>query len=131
VTTYARSDEGRRPAGVVKAVFEARYNYMKSGQLRRQVLNKINTVDFNDMSEREHFGEFYEQLSTTCIGRNAASLTLRAPRITPFMADRIDPKPARNPIDPACGTGGAFSNALIRHHAQRIGKSSKEARGRS
>src|SRR5262245_30405743 len=30
---------------VVKDVFEDAYNYMKSGQLMRQVLNKINAVD--------------------------------------------------------------------------------------
>jgi type I restriction enzyme M protein len=35
---------------------------MKSGQLIRQVVNKINEVDFNNLDERRHFGEFYEQL---------------------------------------------------------------------
>src|SRR4051794_22586857 len=33
---------------VVRGVFEDTYNYMKSGQLLRQVVNKINLVDFND-----------------------------------------------------------------------------------
>ena len=49
-------------ARVVKGVFEDAYNYMKSGQLMRQVLNKINAVDFNDLADRRHFGEIYEQL---------------------------------------------------------------------
>ena len=35
---------------------------MKSGQLLRQVVNKINQIDFNNLDERRHFGEFYEQL---------------------------------------------------------------------
>ena len=35
---------------VVKGVFEDAYNYMKSGQLMRQVVNKINEVDFNNLS---------------------------------------------------------------------------------
>src|SRR6201999_1378812 len=47
---------------VVKDVFEDAYNYMKSGHLVRQVVNKINEVDFNNLDERRHFGEFYEQL---------------------------------------------------------------------
>lgn len=47
---------------VVRDVFEDAYNYMKSGQLLRQVVNKINHVDFNNLDERRHFGEFYEQL---------------------------------------------------------------------
>jgi len=29
---------------------------MKSGQLMRQVINKIQQVDFNDLSQRQHFG---------------------------------------------------------------------------
>ena len=47
---------------VVKDVFEDAYNYMKSGQLMRQVVNKINGVDFNNLAERQHFGDIYEQI---------------------------------------------------------------------
>ncbi len=41
---------------MVRDVFEDAYNYMKSGQLLRQVVNKINDVDFNNLDERRHFG---------------------------------------------------------------------------
>src|ERR1019366_1421692 len=47
---------------VVRGVFEDAYNYMKSGQLVRQVVNKINEVDFNNLAERQHFGDIYEQI---------------------------------------------------------------------
>jgi type I restriction enzyme M protein len=47
---------------VVKDVFEDAYNYMKSGQLMRQVVNKISGVDFNNLAERQHFGDIYEQI---------------------------------------------------------------------
>ncbi len=47
---------------VVRSVFEDAYNYMKSGQLMRQVINKISEVDFNSLTERQHFGDLYEQL---------------------------------------------------------------------
>src|SRR5438094_960984 len=47
---------------VVRDVFEDAYNYMKSGQLMRQVINKITEVDFNNLAERQHFGEIYEQI---------------------------------------------------------------------
>src|SRR5882672_2715898 len=40
-------------ARVVRSVFEDAYNYMKSGQLMRQVINKISSVDFNDLAERK------------------------------------------------------------------------------
>ena len=35
---------------------------MKSGQLMRQVINKIQTIDFNKLAERRHFGEIYERI---------------------------------------------------------------------
>ena len=47
---------------VVRDVFEDAYNYMKSGQLVRQVVNKINDIDFNNLAEKQHFGEIYEQV---------------------------------------------------------------------
>src|SRR5687767_2991551 len=42
---------------VVRDVFEDAYNYMKSGHLLRQVVNKISDVDFNNLAERQHFGD--------------------------------------------------------------------------
>ena len=47
---------------VVRSVFEDAYNYMKSGYLLRQVANKINEVDFNNLADKQHFGDVYEQL---------------------------------------------------------------------
>src|SRR5690348_6342988 len=35
---------------VVRDVFEDAYNYMKSGQLLRQVVNKIAEIDFNNLA---------------------------------------------------------------------------------
>src|SRR5438093_662496 len=44
------------PAGerarVIRNVFEDAYNYMKSGTLMRQVINKISEIDFNNTSDR-------------------------------------------------------------------------------
>src|SRR5689334_8973234 len=39
---------------VVRDVFEDAYNYMKSGQLIRQVANKISAIDFNNLADRQH-----------------------------------------------------------------------------
>ena len=47
---------------VVRDVFEDAYNYMKSGQLVRQVVNKITEIDFNNLGERQHFGDIFEQV---------------------------------------------------------------------
>jgi type I restriction enzyme M protein len=42
-------------AQVVREVFTDAYNYMKSGQLLRQVINKVNGIDFNNLADRKHF----------------------------------------------------------------------------
>lgn len=99
---------------VVRDVFEDAFNYMKSGQLLRQVVNKINDVDFNNLSERQHFGDVYEQLlnDLQSAGNSGEYYTPRA--VTAFMVDRIDPKPGEVLFDPACGTGG-FLTCSIRH----------------
>ena len=57
-TAAAADGRGR----VVRAVFEDAFNYMKSGHLLRQVVNKISEIDFNDLAARQHFGDVYEQL---------------------------------------------------------------------
>ena len=45
---------------VVREMFVDSYNYMKSGTLMRQVINKINPIDFNDLEDRHAFNEIYE-----------------------------------------------------------------------
>jgi len=99
---------------VVRDVFEDAYNYMKSGHLIRQVVNKINEVDFNNLEERRHFGEFYEQLLNDLQSAGNAGEYYTPRAVTAFMADRIDPRPGEILFDPACGTGG-FLTCAIRH----------------
>lgn len=99
---------------VVRDVFEDAYNYMKSGQLMRQVVNKINLIDFNDLDERRHFGEFYEQLLNDLQSAGNAGEFYTPRAVTAFMVDRIDPHPGETLFDPACGTGG-FLTCAIKH----------------
>ena len=99
---------------IVKSVFEDAYNYMKSGHLLRQVINEINQIDFNNLADRQHFGDIYEQLLNDLqnAGNSGEFYTPRA--ITSFMVEIIDPKPTEILFDPACGTGG-FLTCAIRH----------------
>ncbi len=101
-------------AVVVRNVFEDGYNYMKSGQLLRQVVNRINEIDFNNLAERQHFGEVYEQLLNDLQSAGNAGEYYTPRAVTAFMVDRIDPKPGERLLDPACGTGG-FLTCAIRH----------------
>ena len=99
---------------VVRSVFEDAYNYMKSGQLLRQVINKISGVDFNNLAERKHFGDIYEQLLNDLQSAGNAGEYYTPRAVTAFMVDRIDPKPGEILFDPSCGTGG-FLTCAIRH----------------
>jgi type I restriction enzyme M protein len=112
-------------ARVVRAVFEDAYNYMKSGQLMRQVINRINTVDFNDLADRRHFGEIYEQLLNDLQSAGNAGEYYTPRAVTAFMVDRIDPKPGETLFDPSCGTGG-FLTCAIRHMRERYVKKPEE-----
>jgi type I restriction enzyme M protein len=115
LSTAGSSDNRRR---VVRDVFEDAYNYMKSGQLMRQVINQINLVDFNDLTERQHFGDIYEQILNDLQSAGNAGEYYTPRAVTTFMADRIDPRPGELLLDPACGTGG-FLTGAINHMRQR------------
>jgi type I restriction enzyme M protein len=110
---------------VVRDVFEDAYNYMKSGHLMRQVVNKINGVDFNNLAERQHFGEIYEQILNDLQSAGNAGEYYTPRAVTAFMADRIDPKPGELLLDPACGTGG-FLTCAIRHMRERYVKRTED-----
>ena len=101
-------------AGTVRDVFEDAYNYMKSGHLLRQVINRINEVDFNNLTERQHFGDIYEQILNDLQSAGNAGEYYTPRALTAFMAQQIDPKPGEILFDPACGTGG-FLTCAIRH----------------
>ena len=119
----AGSEDGRRR--IVRDVFEDAYNYMKRGQLMRQVINKINEVDFNNLKERQHFGDIYEQILNDLQSAGNAGEYYTPRAVTAFMANRIDPRPGEILFDPACGTGG-FLTCAVQHMRERYIKSPED-----
>jgi type I restriction enzyme M protein len=47
---------------LIRMAFEDANNYMKNGTLMRQVINKVNGIDFNVSDDRHLFGDIYEKL---------------------------------------------------------------------
>ena len=47
---------------VAKEAFSDAFNYMKNGTLLRQVVNKVNKIDFTTETGRHTFGDIYEQI---------------------------------------------------------------------
>jgi len=100
---------------VIRAVFEDAYNYMKSGQLMRQVINKISAgIDFNKAQDRHLFGDLYEQILRDLQNAGNAGEYYTPRAVTQFMVERVDPKLGEKVLDPACGTGG-FLTCTIEH----------------
>ena len=98
---------------VIQSVFKDAYNYMKSGQLIRQVVNKIQeSIDFNKSNEKHIFGDMYEQLlrDLQSAGNAGEFYTPRA--VTEFMIRMSNPKLGEKIMDPACGTGGFLTSAI-------------------
>jgi len=105
-------------AFVVQSVFEDAFNYMKSGQLLRQVINKINEIDFNNQTERHLFNDLYEKIlkDLQSAGNAGEFYTPRA--VTQFMVDQLNPQLGEKVLDPACGTGGFLACTLEHLRAQ-------------
>ena len=121
------ADPIRNPRGyVVRGVFEDAYNYMKSGHLLRQVINKLNGIDFNRQSERHQFNDVYEKIlkDLQSAGNAGEFYTPRA--VTQFMVDMVNPQLGEVVLDPATGTGG-FLVCAIEHLRQQVRSADDEA----
>ena len=122
---HLRNDEGAQ-ARVITMVFEDAINFMKSGTLLRQVINKINEINFNNTSDRHGFGDIYEQIlkDLQSAGNSGEFYTPRA--VTRFIVNRIDPKLTDKVLDPACGTGGFLSCAIEHKRTNYVNSPSDE-----
>lgn len=113
---------------LLKSVFEDSYQYMKSGTLLRQVINKIQeSIDFNDSKKRHLFGEIYETLlrDLQSAGNAGEYYTPRA--VTQFAVDMVNPQLGDVVLDPACGTGG-FLACAIEHLRKQVKTPGDEVR---
>ena len=122
-------DSPTTPLGnVVRHVFTDSYNYMKSGQLIRSVINRIEQdINMNDSRTKHAFGDMYEQLlkSLQAAGNAGEFYTPRA--LTDFIVNRLDPKLNDSVIDPACGTGGFLSGAIEHKRSKYVRTAEDEA----
>jgi type I restriction enzyme M protein len=106
-------------SGVVRGVFEDAFNYMKSGTLIRQVVNKLNEIDFNKAADRHEFGDVYEKLLGDLQNAGNAGEFYTPRAVTQFIVDQVDPQLGEKVMDPACGTGG-FLTCAIEHLRKQV-----------
>lgn len=103
---------GNKRTIIVKEIFEGTNNYMKNGTIIRQVLNKLNEIDFNNSEDRHLFGDIYENIlkDLQSAGNYGEFYTPRA--ITEIMTELLNPRLGEIVLDPACGTGGFLTSAI-------------------
>ena len=119
----------KNPRGVIiKEVFQDSNNYMKNGTLLRQVINKVNEVNFNKKEDLHIFGDIYENFLKDLQGAGNAGEFYTPRPVTQFMTEVIDPQLGETVLDPACGTGGFLTCAIehIRKNHVRTAKDRKK-----
>ena len=106
------NDGVNRRAVLVRDIFAGTNNYMKNGTIIRQVVNKLNEIDFNASEDRHTFGDIYESLlrDLQSAGNYGEFYTPRA--VTEIMTEIINPRLGEKVLDPACGTGGFLTSAI-------------------
>lgn len=103
-----------RRAVLVHEVFANNYNYMKSGTHLRQVINKLNEIDFNSSKDLHLFGQIYETFLSELQSAGTLGEFYTPRAVTQFMTEMVSPEHGETVLDPACGTGG-FLTAVIEH----------------
>lgn len=104
---------------VVQQIFADSFNYMKSGTLMRQVINKINEIDFHSQQERHLFNDIYEKILRDLQSAGNAGEFYTPRGVTQFMVDMVNPQLGETVLDPACGTGG-FLVCALEHLRQQV-----------
>lgn len=100
---------------IIKEVFNDSYNYMKSGTLIREILNKLESeIDFTKSKDRHLFNDIYEQILKDLQSAWNAWEFYTPRAVTEFIVEMVNPKLWEKVMDPACGTGW-FLTCTIEH----------------
>lgn len=98
---------------VVGEAFQDAINYMKSGTLLRQVVNRLNEdFDFNRSADREAIGRLYETMLRELQSAGNAGEYYTPRPVVDFMVEMVAPQLGERVLDPACGTGGFLTSVL-------------------
>lgn len=92
---------------VIANVFKGVQNRMTSGSLLRDILNKINSINFNSNDAIHTLSHLYESMLKEMRDAAGDSGEFYTPRpVVRFMVDVVNPVLGETILDPACGTGG-------------------------
>lgn len=102
----SEAEDGDR-RGVVSTVFRGTSNRMVSGYLLRDVVNKVDGIDFASNEEIHTLGHLYESMLKEMRDAAGDAGEFYTPRpVVRFMVEAVNPRLGETVLDPACGTGG-------------------------
>jgi type I restriction enzyme M protein len=100
---------------LVRDVMEGVNNFMKSGTLLRQVINKINAdINFDEVKTAHLFNGIYESMLKDLQSAGKAGEFYTPRPVTKFIVDMVNPQLGEIVLDPACGTGGFLTSVIDR-----------------
>lgn len=109
------SDDKKKRKWLIRDVMEGVNNFMKSGTLLRQVINKINTeIDFDEVKGSHMFNGLYEGMLKDLQSAGKAGEFYTPRPVTRFIVEMVNPKLGEIVLDPACGTGGFLTSVIDR-----------------
>lgn len=98
---------------LVRNIMDGVNNFMKSGTLLRQVINKINKdINFNEMHTGHLFNGLYEGMLKDLQSAGKAGEYYTPRPVTRFVVEMVSPKLGEVVLDPACGTGGFLTSVI-------------------
>jgi len=107
---YLRGLQGasnRDRRAVIATVFAGVDNRMKSGYLLRDVIAKVNEIQFTAHDEIHTLSRLYESMLREMRDAAGDAGEFYTPRpVVRFMVAALDPRIGETVLDPACGTGG-------------------------
>ncbi len=108
------------PRDVLAAVFKETNNRMLSGYLLRDVINKVNEINFASADDIHTMAHLYESMLREMRDAAGDSGEFYTPRpVIRFMVQQVDPSLGEVILDPACGTGGFLVESLG-HLAEKV-----------
>lgn len=119
---YLRSLQGegtRDRRTVVAEIFSGVQNRMQSGVLLKEVIQKLDTLDFSSSEESHTLGALYEGLLKEMRDAAGDAGEFYTPRpVVRLIVKALDPRLGESVLDPACGTGGFLVEAFEHLQAQ-------------
>ena len=112
--------DSSRHEAIVQEVFQEVNQYMKNGQLLRDVIDIVEEVDLMDTEESHAFGDIYEGILRDLQSAGNAGEFYTPRPVTDFVIEKLDPRLGELMGDLASGTGGFVISALKHMEKQRM-----------